>query len=192
METVTIRRQDHYTMPRVCCACGAPAESGRLMTSGYSRGGVGFVNLSFPLCDRCALISKTINRRRSIARWAGLVSALVLVIVVSGIASVSGALQDISLFTFLGSIAILVPLALLGILIAQWLVSIVGLTSEVRKTFARVARAVKIKAYDADMWGEGYITFVFVDELFANRFRQMNRGVVLPGKLSKLGMRNNP
>jgi len=191
METVTIRRQDHYTMPKVCCACGAPAESGRLMTSGYSKSGVGFVNFSFPLCDRCALLSKTINRRRSTARRAGLASTLLLITAVSGIASVSGALQDVSLFTFLGGLAILAPLALLGILIAQCLVSTVGLTSEVRRTFQRVAKAVKIKAYDADMWGEGYITFAFVNEPFADLFRQMNQGVILPGKLSKLGKGDN-
>lgn len=178
-------------MPRICCACGAPAESGRLMTSGYSRSGVGFVNFSFPLCDRCALISKTINRRRSIARWAGLASALLLIIAVFGIASVSGALQALSLFTFLGSLAILAPLALLGILIAQSLVSTVGLTSEVRRTFKRVVKAVKIRAYDADVWGEGYITFAFVNQPFADLFRQMNQGVVLPGKLSKLGLGDN-
>jgi len=183
MEIVTIRQQDQYVLPKVCCACGAPAESGRLLASGSSRSSARFVNLFFPLCDRCAHLSAIVSRRRRIIRWAGLGLSLLASIAGLGISYVLGAIPDISLFTFLGSLTIFVPLALLGTLIAQWLVSVVGLNREVRETFRRVSKAAKVKRYDADVLGGGYITLAFVNEHFADLFQQMNTGVVLPGRL---------
>ena len=98
MQVVTIRRQDHYKMPQVCCACGEPAESGRLMASGSSRSSMRFVNLSFPLCDRCAQQAKIVNRRRRIARWVGLGNILLLSIVAVITSYMSGIISDFSVF----------------------------------------------------------------------------------------------
>ena len=187
MEIVTIRRQDHYAMPKVCCACGEPAESRRLMASGSSRGGVRFVNLSFPLCNRCAQLAKTVNQRRRTARWIGLGVVLFLVVVAVIASYASEAIPDTSFFTLLGGVIILAPVALLGIWIAQWLASNVGLNREVRRAFRRVLKAVKIRRYDVDMWGEGHITFAFINAHFADLFQEMNTGVVLSGKLGETG-----
>lgn len=186
MEVVTIRRQDHYKMPQVCCACGESAESGRLMASGSSRGGMRFVNLSFPLCNRCAQLAKIVNRRRKTARWVGLGIVLFLSIVAVVASLISETISDFSFFTFLGSLVILAPLALLGMWVAQWLASNVSLDREVRLAFKRVSKAIKIRRYDVDMWGEGYITFAFINKHFADLFQEMNTGVVLSGKLSEM------
>ncbi len=176
MHVVTIRRQDHYKMPQVCCACGEPAESGRLMASGSSRGSMRFVNLSFPLCDRCAQRAKTVNQRRKVARWVGLGAVLCLSIVAVIVSHVSETISDFSFFDFLSSLVILAPFALLGMWIAQWLASNIGLEREVRLAFSRVSKAIQIKRYDVDMWEEGHITFEFINEHFADLFQEMNTG----------------
>ncbi len=185
METVTIRHQDQYAMPKVCCACGEPSGSGKLMASGSSGGGSRFVNFSFPLCDRCAQLAKIVNRRRRGARWVGLGVVLVLAIVAVVVSNASETISDVSFFTLLSGLIIIAPFALLGVWIAQWVASNAGLNRDVRRAFKRVSKAVKIKRYDIPTWEKGYITFAFVDEQFADHFQEMNTGVVLPGKLGE-------
>jgi hypothetical protein len=146
-----------------------------------------FVNLSFPLCDRCAQLGKIVNRRRRTARWVGLGIVLFLSVVAIVVSYVSETISDFSFFTFLGSLIILAPLALLGMWVAQWLASNVSLGREPRLAFQRVSKAIKIRQYDVDMWGKGYITFTFINKHFADLFQEMNMGVVLPGKLNEIG-----
>ena len=184
METVTIRLQDQYVMPNVCCACGAPAGAGKLTTSGFSRGSMRFVNLSFPLCDRCARLSEMVNRRRRNSRLAALGLSLFLCAVLT-IPQAFEVVPGTSVYTFLGSLIILVPLVLLGTLAAQWFASVVGLGHEVRKTFRRVSKAVGIRRYDTNPLGDGYITLAFGNEQFADLFQETNVGVVLPGRLGQ-------
>jgi hypothetical protein len=183
METVTIRHQGQYSMPKICCACGSSAESGKLMISGSSRGLVRFVNLSFPLCNPCAHLSQAINRRRKMARWIGLSIVLFLTIGVIAVSYASAAIPDISLFTLLGGLMPLAPFIVLEIWAAQWLASNIGLNREARQAFRRVLKAVKIKRYDVNVLGDGHITFEFINERFADLFQEMNTGVVLPGKV---------
>lgn len=183
METVTIRHQGQYSMPKICCACGSPAESGKLMISGSSRGLVRFVNLSFPLCNQCAHVSQAINRRRRTARRIGLSIVLFLIIGATAVSYASAAIPDISLFTLLGGLIPLAPLIVLEIWAAQWLASNVGLDREVRRAFRRVLKAVRINRYDVNIMGDGHITFEFINEQFADLFQKMNTGVVLPGKM---------
>jgi hypothetical protein len=184
METVTIRLQEQYVMPGVCCACGEPAGTGKLTTSGFSRGSGRVLNLSFPLCDRCALLSEMVNRRRRIGRWMTLGASL-FVCVALGVPQAFEVVPGTSVYTFLGSLIVLVPLALLGMLAAQSLASVVGLEHEVRETFRRVSKAVGIKRYDTDPLGGGYVTLAFDNEQFADLFQQRNVGIVLPGRLGQ-------
>lgn len=186
MQVVTIRRQDHYKMPKVCCACGEPAESGRLMASGSSKSSMRFVNFSFPLCDRCAQQAKIVNQRRRCSRRVGLGIILFLSIVAIIGSYGSPMISDFSFFTFLGGLIFLVPLVVIVMWIAQWLASNVSLDREVRSAFQRVSKAIKIRHDDVDMWGKGYITFTFLNERFADLFQKMNTGVVLPGKLNEI------
>jgi len=179
METVTIRLQDQYAMPSVCCACGAPAGAGRLVKSGSSWSQGKVLNLSFPLCDRCALLSKTLNRRRRVSCLAGLALSLLLC---TATFAISWAFEPgDQLDAVLGSLIVLTPLALVGTLIAQWLVTVVGVDRAAGRTYRRVLRAVKVRRYDPDMFGGGYITLTFANDHFADLFREMNVGVVMPG-----------
>ena len=187
METVTIRHKDQYAMPKICCACGDPSGSGKLMASGSSRGGSRFFNFSFPLCDRCAQVAKIVNQRRRVARWVGLGVVLVLGIVAVIVSAASGMISNVSFFTLLSGLIIVAPFALLGMWIAQWLASNTGLDQDVSQVFKRITRAVKVKRYDVTSWDKGYITFTFIDERFADLFQEMNTGVVLSGKLGETG-----
>ena len=188
METVTIRHQDQYTMPKVCCACGEPVGLGRLLVSGASRGGTQLVNFSFPLCDGCAQLAETVNRRRRTARWVGLGVVLFLSLVVAVVAYASDAVLGFSFFTFLSGLIFLIPAVLLGVGIAQWLASNVSLDRQVSQSFRRVAKAVRVNRFDVDTWGKkGYVTFTFANDQFADLFQEMNTGVVLPGKLDEIG-----
>ncbi len=188
METVTIRYQDQYTMPKVCCACGEPVGVGRLLVSGASGGGGRLVNFSFPLCDRCAQLAETVNQRRRTARRIGLGIVLFLSIVAVVVSYASNVISGFTFFTFLSGAIFFIPAALLGMGIAQWLASNVSLDRQVSQSFRRVAKAVKVKRYDTNMWGKkGHITFRFVNDQFADLFQEMNTGVVLPGKLDEIG-----
>jgi hypothetical protein len=184
METVTIRLQDQYVMPEVCCACGAPAGTGKLTTSGFSRGSGRFLNLTFPLCDRCARLSEMVNRRRRTSRWVALGVSLFLCVAL-GLPQTLEAVPGTSVYTFLESLIVLAPLALVGMLAAQSFASVVGLEREVRDTFRRVSRAVGIEHYDTDPLGDGYVTLAFGNEQFADLFQKINVGVVLPGGLRR-------
>lgn len=184
METVTIRLQDQYVMPQVCCACGAPAGTGKLTTSGFSRGSGRFLNLAFPLCDRCARLSEMVNRRRRASRLVALGVCLFLCVAL-GLPQALGAVPGTSVYTLLGSLIVLAPLALVGMLAAQWFASVVGLEREVRDTFRRVSRAVGIERYDTNPLGDGYVTLAFGNEQFADLFQKTNVGVVLPGGLGQ-------
>ncbi len=188
METVTIRHQNQYTMPKLCCSCGEAVGVGRLLVSGASRGGPMLLNFSFPLCDRCAQLAETVNQRRRNARRIGLGIVLFLGIVAIVVSYASGGISGFTFFTFLSGAIIFIPLALLGMGIAQWLASNVNLDRKVSQSFRRVAKAVRVKRFDAAMLGgKEYITFMFVNEQFADLFQEMNTGVVLSGKLDEMG-----
>jgi len=83
----------------------------------------------------------------------------------------------------LGGLTVLALLALLGTLVAQWLVPVVGVTREVRTAYRRVSRAVNVRRYDPDVLGGGYVTFAFGNREFADRFQEMNGGVVSAGRV---------
>jgi hypothetical protein len=81
---------------------------------------------------------------------------------------------------------VLVPVAVIGALIAPWLMVILGLDPETRRTFRNVSNGAKIKRYDPDVFGRGgHVTLTFNDETFTTRFIEMNTGVVLPGRMGK-------
>jgi len=82
---------------------------------------------------------------------------------------------------------ILAPLTLLGGFIVgfdwpigRWIVSL--WPKELRDTYRRVSRAVRIKRYAEGFLRGGHITFIFANEQFANLFKQLNAGAVVERK----------
>jgi len=183
MKTVTVCIQDRYAMPRLCCACGAPAGTQTLAASastGSRR--IYSVSLSFPLCDRCALANATVKRRRRIGCLVGLGLSILLGAAAFGGVGVMEAF-DIApdpLFSLaVASLVILAPLALLGGLISRWIVS--QWPRELCHTYKPVSRAVRIKRYQVGFISKGRITFAFGNEQFADLFKQMNAGAIVTG-----------
>lgn len=185
MKEVTIRAQETYHMPNLCCACGEPAGTAKLTARSASRGGR-MLNLAFPLCDSCARVYARIHRRRRNAFLIGLGVSLFLCIAAFALSRVLEGNPSPALDTILGGVIVLVPVAVIGALIAPWLMVILGLDPETRRTFRNVSNGAKIKRYDPDVFGRGgHVTLTFNDETFTTRFIEMNTGVVLPGRMGK-------
>lgn len=182
MEVVTIRLQSQYQMPRVCCACGAPAGAGKLMISRSSLWEARFLNLAFPLCDRCALLAQSIGRRRRRVLLTGLGASLLFCAVAFGLGQTFVAVPGGLLDRAIGLLLLLAVLTFLGSWVGRWLASLIGLTAESRATYRRVSGAVRVRRYDPDPFGGGYVTFAFGNRDFADRFQEMNTGVVLEGR----------
>lgn len=183
MKDITIRAQETYRMPNLCCACGEPAGTAKLTARSASRGGR-ILHLAFPLCDSCAHLYARIHRRRRNTFLIGLGVSLFLCIAAFALSQVLEGNPSPTLDTILGGLVILVPVAGVGALIAPWLIVTLGLDPETRKTFRRVANSAKIKRYDPDVFGKGgHVTLSFNDETFTERFMEMNTGVVLPGRI---------
>lgn len=183
MKDVTIRAQEVYQTPNLCCACGAPAGTAKLTARSASRGGR-MLNLAFPLCDSCAQVYARVHRRRRNAFVIGLGVSLFLCIATFALSRVLEANPSPTLDTALGVLIILVPVALVGALVAPWLLVVLGLDPETRRTFRSVSEGAKIKRYDPDVFGRGgHVTLSFNDETFTERFVEMNTGVVLPGRM---------
>lgn len=181
METVTIRFRDHFTMPPLCCACGAPSGVERLTVSGASRTTGRFVNYSFPLCHRCADISQHINHRRQFGRR---VSLLTLLLLGSGAGIAYLFTSHASVYVCLSGLVFFLPLVVLGMRMGQWIGGFVGSTDADRRAFHHVLNAVRIQRFDDDpIAQQAYITFRFGNRHFAELFCQENPGVVMPGKL---------
>lgn len=182
METVTIRLRDQFSMPPVCCACGAPRGTASLMISRSSLREARFLNLAFPLCDRCARLSSIVVRRRRMTALAGLGLSLLFCVFAFGLSQVFGVAAGDPLDDLIGVLAVVGFVALAGTLVAQWLVSVVGLAPETRRAHRLVSKAVRVMRYDPDSLGGGYVTFAFGNADFAEQFQRMNTGVVLPGR----------
>ena len=183
MKEVTIRAQETYHMPNLCCTCGEPAGTAKLTARSASRGGR-MLNLAFPLCDSCAQVYARIHRRRRNAFLIGLGLSLFLCIATFALSRVLEANPSPTLDTILGVLIILVPVALVGALVAPWLMVTLGIDPETRGTFRNVSNGAKIKRYDPDVFGRGgHVTLVFNNETFIKRFVEMNTGVVLPGRM---------
>jgi len=182
VEVITIRMQDHFTMPRLCCACGAPSGTAKLKASGVSRAEGRFVNLFFPVCDQCATVYHTAGQRRRRIFLVGVALSLVLCVVAFVLSSVVETGPDTFLDSFLGGLMFLAPAVLILTLAAQWLLPIILLGSDARKIYRRVGAAVHVKRYDPDLYQGGYITLAFANEEFADQFQRMNIGVVGPGR----------
>lgn len=183
MNEVTIRAQETYRTPNLCCACGEPAGTAKLTARSASRGGR-MLNLAFPLCDSCAHVYARIHRRRRNVFLIGLGVSLVLCIAAFALSQVLEGTPNPTLDTILGGLIILVPVAVVGALVAPWLMVALGLDPETRSTFRDVSDGAKIKRYDPDVFGRGgHVTLTFNDETFTERFVEMNTGVVLPGRM---------
>lgn len=187
MEEVTVRKQDQYAMPRLCCACGAPAGTQTLSATHWPIWGKYIVSLPFPLCDQCALANATVDRRREIGCFGALGLSILLCAAAFGMVSIVEGSPGTLLEWLVGGLVILAPLTLLGGFIVgfdwpigRWIVSL--RPKELRHTYRRVSRAVRMKRYAAGFIRGGRITFVFGNEQFANLFKQMNAGAVLDEK----------
>jgi hypothetical protein len=185
METVTIRIQDHYAMPPICCACGAPAGSAKLTASASKARSGRILHLAFPLCDPCATTFATVHRRRRVSCLGGLALSLFMCLLAFGLSRLLQTTSSTLLDSLLGVLIILLPLVILGTLLAQWLVSIVGLSREERATYRLASKGATIRRYDPNELGVGYVTLGFANEEFADRFQEMNQGIVTAGRVGQ-------
>lgn len=187
VEIVTIRLQEHYAMPPVCCACGMPAGTAKLTASASSARKGRVLNLAFPLCDPCAATFATVQRRRRISCLGGVALSLLMCLLAFGLSRLLLATPSTFLDTLLGILLVLLPLIVLGTVLAQWLVSVIGLSRQERETYRLVSKGATIRRYDPSDVGVGYITLAFVNEEFADRFQEMNTGVVTSGPFGRSG-----
>lgn len=169
-------------MPRICCACGEPAGTATLTASGAGRGAARFSKYRFPVCDRCAVLFSTVHRRRRMSCLFGLGLSLVMCIVAAFLAQRVGETAWSALDPLVGVLLALAGITVVAALVVQWLVGVVGLEREAREIYRRVSEAVQVKRYDPGVVDSGYVTLAFVSQEFAQRFEEMNAGVVMPGR----------
>ncbi len=171
MDVVKLRLKSgqSYTMPPLCCACGAPAGPGylKVQTANWSRSRL--LQFAFPLCDDCDRAYTAINSRRNIGCGLGLGLALllgagwILADVVGG--SAGSTLSSIFL--------VLALLALAGGLLALLLVPLT-VPRETRDTFRRASRTVRVRDFRPGIRGTGSVTLLMAHGPFATCFRQAN------------------
>ena len=185
MHVVTVRRQNEYGMPTICCACAQPAGGERLTVSGanFSAPRSRYVELHFPLCDRCVTVYRTLNRRKNI----GFGVCLGLSVLLCGAAFVIPSTLQVSsgnrLAIFSEILLVLAGLTLIGGLIFRAIAVSIGNESQnAGEIYRQVANAVKIRhieaVYTRRLRRSEFISLAFGNQEFARLFRRMNAAVV--------------
>jgi len=190
---VTVRRQREYGMPTICCACGEPSRDERLTVTGsnFNPPRSRFVELHFPLCDRCALTYKTVNRRRNIGLGVSLGLSAVLCGAAFIIPSSLRASDSDRLAFFSEVLLLLAALILVGGLVYRALA--VRLSTDRQgadRIYRRVKHAVTIRhigsATMRNPRQQEMISLAFSNDEFARLFRRMNLAVVMTDRMRSL------
>jgi len=186
MSVVTVRRQREYGMPAICCVCGEPSGDERLTVIGsnFNPPRSRFVELHFPLCDRCALTYKTINRRRNIGLGVSLGLSALLCGAAFVIPSSLQASDSDRLAFFSEVLLLLAVLILVGGLVYRALASRLSYDGQdADRIYRRVRHAVSIRhigsAYLRNPRQQEMISLAFRNDEFARLFRRMNLAVVM-------------
>ncbi len=185
MHVVTVRRQNEYGMPAICCACAQPAGSDKLTVSGanFSAPRSRYVELHFPLCDRCATVYRAVKRRKNIGFGVCLGLSMLLCGAAFAIPSTLQASNGNRLAIVSEVLLVLAGLMLIGGLIFRSIAVSVGDESQnASEIYRRVANAAKIRhieaAYTGRLRRSEFMSLAFGNEEFARLFRRMNVAVV--------------
>ena len=186
MAVVTVRRQREYGMPTICCACGEPSGDERLTVTGsnFNPPRSRFVELRFPLCNRCALIYRAVNRRRSIGLGVSLGLSALLCGAAFVIPSSLQAPDSDRLAILSEALLLLAVLALIGGLVYRVLAARGSDGAhDAGAIYRRVTHAVAIRhigpAYTRIARQQEVVSLAFRNDEFARLFRRMNMAVVM-------------
>ena len=189
MSVVTVRRQREYGMPTICCACGEPSGHERLTVAGsnFNPPRSRFVELRFPLCDRCALTYKTVNRRRNVGLGISLGLSAILCSAAFIIPSSLQASESDRLAFFSEILFLLAVLILVGGLVYRALAARLSYDRQgADRIYRRVKHAVTVRhvgpAYTRFARQQEIISLAFRNDEFARLFRRMNLAVVMTEK----------
>jgi hypothetical protein len=139
--------------------------------------------LSFPLCDVCGFAKSKIEKRRKV----GCFTTLGLSIFFCAIGMIIYIFFKAKPGTFLyGAASVLLLLSTFTFFsgfIVLWLAGIIGVDPDVRRTYKRVSKAVKMINVNRGFLGLGRksFTFRFTNDQFADLFKQLNSEVILSG-----------